>query len=83
LSSQYAVERLREKEARNTEQTRNHGIKSKFSALDAVVVQDTHIRGEAVVAVGELNLHRGICENLNANHECATNLGDDFRKSRH
>jgi hypothetical protein len=48
-----------------------------------VIVQDTHIRGEAVVAVGESNKHRGICENLDANPECATNLRDDFHKGRH
>jgi hypothetical protein len=48
-----------------------------------VIVQDTHIRGEAVVAVEESNLHRVICENFDANPECATNLGDDFRKGHH
>jgi hypothetical protein len=48
-----------------------------------VIVQDTHIRGEAIVAVGEWNLHRGICENLDANPECAKSLGDDYRKDRH
>jgi hypothetical protein len=48
-----------------------------------VIVQDNHIHGEAVVVVGELNEHRGIYENLDANPECATNLGDDFRKGRH
>jgi hypothetical protein len=41
-----------------------------------VIVHDTHIRGEAVVAVGEMNLYRGICEKLDANPECATNLGE-------
>jgi hypothetical protein len=48
-----------------------------------VIVQDTHIRGEAVVAVREVNLHRGICENPDASPECATNLEDDFRKDSH
>jgi hypothetical protein len=48
-----------------------------------VIVQDTHIRGEAFIAVGELNKRRGICENLDANPECATNLGDDLRKRHH
>jgi hypothetical protein len=37
-------------------------------------VQDPHTRGEAVVAVGELNQHRAVRENLDANPECATNL---------
>jgi hypothetical protein len=46
-------------------------------------MHDTHIRREAVVAVGELNLHRGARENLDANPECATSLGDDLRKGRH
>jgi hypothetical protein len=51
-----------------------------------MIVQDTHIRGEAVVAVGELwdiVEHCGICENLDANPECATKLGNDFHKGRH
>jgi hypothetical protein len=46
-------------------------------------VQDTHIRKEAVVAVEESNLHRRVREILDANPECATNLGDDFYKGRH
>jgi hypothetical protein len=46
-------------------------------------VQDTHSRREAVVAVGKLNKDRGGRENLDANLECATNLGDDLRKGRH
>jgi hypothetical protein len=37
-----------------------------------MIVQDAHIRGEAVVAVGELTSHRGICENLDANPEPQT-----------
>jgi hypothetical protein len=41
--------------ARNAEQTGSCGIKGKLSASDAVKVQDTHILGEAVIAVGELN----------------------------
>jgi hypothetical protein len=41
--------------ARNAKQTVNHGIKSKFSASDAVIGQASHICGEAVVAVRELN----------------------------
>jgi hypothetical protein len=42
--------------ARNVKLARNHGIKGKFRASDAEVVQDTHIHREAVVAVGnELN----------------------------
>jgi hypothetical protein len=48
-----------------------------------VIVQDTQIRGEAIVAVGELDKYRGVYENLDANPECATNLGDEFRKGRH
>jgi hypothetical protein len=42
--------------ARNPEQTRTHGIMSRFRASDAVVVQDTHIRREAVVAIVEYQL---------------------------
>jgi hypothetical protein len=42
-------------EARNAEQTGNHGITSKFRASDVAVVQDTHIHREAIVAVGEFN----------------------------
>jgi hypothetical protein len=45
--------------------------------------QDTHIRGEAVVAILELNKPHGICENLDANPESATNIGGDFRKGIH
>jgi hypothetical protein len=48
-----------------------------------VVVQDTHIHKEAVVALGELNYHHGICEKLEANPGCGANLGDDFRKGGH
>jgi hypothetical protein len=47
-----------------------------------MIVQDIHIRGEAVIAVRELSYHRGICENLDADSECATNL-DNFRKGRY
>jgi hypothetical protein len=54
-SSQLGLERLWETGARNAEQTGNHGITSKFRAPDAVVLQYTHIRKEAVIAIGELN----------------------------
>jgi hypothetical protein len=47
-----------------------------------VIAQDTHIRKEVVIAVWDLNKHRGVRENLDANPECATNLGDDLRKGR-
>jgi hypothetical protein len=41
-----------------------------------VEVQNIHIRKEAVVAVV-------VRENLDANPECVTNLGDFLRKGRH
>jgi hypothetical protein len=39
-----------------------------------VVVQDTHMRRDAIVAVGELNFHRGVREDLDANPESAAKL---------
>jgi hypothetical protein len=48
-----------------------------------VVVQDTVIRKEAVVEMGELNYHLGVRGNLDANPECTTSLGEDVHKGRH